>query len=109
MSLAIESRRESTSSKRVALLPDVPTIAESGLAGFVDYQWLGIVAPAGTPQAIVARFNSEISRVLARSDVRDRIISLGAEVAGSTPEELSNFIETQVTRWKRVLKSEHRS
>ena len=45
----------------------------------------------------------------ARSDVRDRIISLGAEVAGSTPEELSNFIETQVTRWKRVLKSEHRS
>lgn len=109
MSLAIESRRQSTSSKRVALLPDVPTIAESGLAGFVDDQWLGIVAPAGTPQAIVARFNSEISRVLARSDVRDRIISLGAEVAGSTPEELSNFIETQVTRWKRVLKSEHRS
>lgn len=93
-----------TSAKRAPSLPDVPTIAESGVPMFEDYQWMGVLVPAGTPREIVFKLNSEIVRVVSTSDIKERISGLGAEVVGSTPAYLDEFIKTQVARWIRVLK-----
>jgi tripartite-type tricarboxylate transporter receptor subunit TctC len=93
-----------TSSKRIASLPDVPTISESGVPGFEDYEWQGIVAPAGTSREIIMRLNAEILRALTIPEVRERISGLGAEVIGGTPEQLTEFIKAEVARWAKAIK-----
>jgi len=93
-----------SSAKRIAALPEVPTIVESGLPGFEVYLWMGVVAPAGTPSDIVTNLNSKINRVLAIPDVRDRIVGLGADVVGSTPEQLTDFIKAEIARWGKAIK-----
>ena len=85
-----------TSAKRVAIQPDVPTIAEAGLSGFVWDSWGGIIAPAKTPRAIIARLNREIGRALGLSDVQERMRVLGAEPAPSTPEAFDKLIAKEV-------------
>ena len=92
-----------TSSKRSAALPQIPTIAESGVPGFQDYFWQGVVVPARTPREIVVKLNAEINRALASPDVKERISDLGAEVIGSTPEHLSEFITAEISRWRKVI------
>jgi tripartite-type tricarboxylate transporter receptor subunit TctC len=93
-----------TSLNRSAALPEVPTIAESGLPGFDAVGWFGVVVPAATPREIVARLNAEIVRGLGAADVKERISTLGAELVTSTPEELDRFNRAQIAQWAKVVK-----
>jgi tripartite-type tricarboxylate transporter receptor subunit TctC len=93
---------------RLPSLPDVPTLdesgAQSGLKGFEANGWYGIVAPAGTPPAILGRLNSEVRRAMASSELRARLDAEGAIPAGGTPEEFGAFIASEIRRWGAVLK-----
>jgi tripartite-type tricarboxylate transporter receptor subunit TctC len=91
-----------TSAKRSEGLPDVPTIAESGLPGYDSTQWYGVLAPAGTSRAIVARLHDEIVRALRTPDVLQRLAADGAEPVGSSPEEFAAFIKTEMVKWAKV-------
>ena len=90
--------------KRSSLVPDVPTVAESGLAGYEASSWGGVMAPAGTPKDVIARLNTEVNRVLAMADVRDRLTAQGIEPVGTTPEQFASFLEAEIAKWKRVVK-----
>lgn len=92
-----------SSTKRRALLPDVPTIAESGLPGFELNSWQGIVAPAQTPPDIVMRLNSETNAVLDLPEVKQSYARLGPDLAGGTPKELGDRIAREVVMWKQAL------
>jgi tripartite-type tricarboxylate transporter receptor subunit TctC len=91
--------------KRSAALPDVPAIAESGVPGYDSTNAVGILAPAKTPRQIIARVNAEIVRILGMREVRERLSSLGTDPAGGTPEEFRAFIESEIDKWARVVKS----
>jgi len=93
-----------SSAKRNFMLPQVPTIAESGYPGFENADWYGIVVPAGVPRDIIARLNTETNRVLALPETRERVNALGAEVAPGTPEQLDERIRSEVARWSRIIK-----
>jgi tripartite-type tricarboxylate transporter receptor subunit TctC len=93
------------SGKRSPAIPDVPTISESGLAGFDVEPWFGIVAPIGTPPAVIARLNAEISKIMQQSDVREMLAGVGATPSVSTPQEFAKFIDYEVTRWGEVVKT----
>ena len=93
------------SGKRSPAIPDVPTLAESGLPGFDVEPWFGIVAPAGTPTAIVNRLNAEIGKIMQQSDVKDLLASFGAAPSISSPQEFGKFIDSEVTRWAEVVKA----
>jgi tripartite-type tricarboxylate transporter receptor subunit TctC len=94
-----------TSARRTALMPDTPTIAESGLPGYEVGNWYAIVAPAATPKAIVMRLNHEIVTALAVQDVKRRFVELAADPVGSTPEELLKYNRSEIAKWARVIKS----
>jgi tripartite-type tricarboxylate transporter receptor subunit TctC len=87
-----------TSSKRMANLPNVPTIAEEGLAGYETGSWYGVLAPANTPDAIVQRLNTEINKALANPDVRANLANDGAIPVGGTPRQFSDHIKSEVAR-----------
>jgi tripartite-type tricarboxylate transporter receptor subunit TctC len=91
-----------TTLQRSASLPDVPTIAESGLAGFAAPAWNGVLVPARTPQAIIAKLHAELVRDLMLPDVRERIASLGFEPVGSTPQEFGAFVKSELAKWAKV-------
>jgi tripartite-type tricarboxylate transporter receptor subunit TctC len=93
-----------STAKRLSVLPDIPTIAESGIAGFDTAGFNCLVAPAGTPREIVLRLNEEVNRILKLPDVRERIVGLGAEPAGGTSEELGAFIQTQIPKFAKIIK-----
>ena len=93
------------SGKRSPAIPDVPTIAESGLPGFDVEPWFGIVAPAGTPAAIVNRLNAEIGKIMQQNDVKDLLAGFGAAPSISSPQEFGKFIDSEVTRWAEVVKA----
>jgi tripartite-type tricarboxylate transporter receptor subunit TctC len=94
-----------TSLKRSTLLPDLPTVAESGLPGFDAVLSYGLVAPAGTPQSIVARLNHELRAALATEEVRKRLHQEGAEPMPTTPEEHASIIDREETKWSALIKS----
>ena len=94
-----------TSSQRLPLLPDVPTMAESGLPGFESFNWQGVVVPAGTPRAIVDRLNREFNAILALPEQRDAIVATASEVGGGTPEEFDNLIRSETVKWAEVVKA----
>jgi tripartite-type tricarboxylate transporter receptor subunit TctC len=91
-----------TSSKRSRALPDVPTVAESGLAGYDSTQWYGVLAPAGTPREIVSRLHEAIVHALRDDEVGKRLAADGAEAVGSTPEEFAAFIKSESEKWAKV-------
>jgi tripartite-type tricarboxylate transporter receptor subunit TctC len=93
------------SGKRSLAIPDVPTIAESGLPGFDVEPWFGIVAPAGTPAVIVNRLNAEISKIMQQNDVKDMLAGVGAAPSVSTPQEFGKFIDSEISRWAEVVKA----
>jgi tripartite-type tricarboxylate transporter receptor subunit TctC len=93
-----------TSAKRFPLLPDLPTIAESGYPGFEALAWNGVLVPAGTPKAVVQRLNAEINAVLKDPDVLQKMNALGFELVGGTPEELSILIKGESEKWVPVIK-----
>jgi len=93
-----------TTAKRSALAPELPTMAEAGLPGFDISTWYGLFAPAGTPPAIVARWNADVTRILNTPDVRARFIADGAEPAPNTPEQFGQFIAAELTKYARIVK-----
>ena len=93
-----------TSSARNAVVPEIPTVAESGLPGYESVQWYGVLAPAKTPKEIITRLHGEITRVLQQPDVKERIAGDGADPVGSTPEEFARFIQSELTKWAKVAR-----
>lgn len=91
--------------KRSAVLPDVPTFGEAGVPDFESYSWQGLVAPAGTSPAIVARLNSELNKALASDEVRKKLADLGIEPSPSTPAEFTAFVKAQSTLWGEVIRA----
>jgi tripartite-type tricarboxylate transporter receptor subunit TctC len=92
-----------TTSHRLALLPDVPTLAEAGVRGYESGPWYGVLVPAGTPQPVIATLNREMVRALKSSDVREALLSSGAEIVGSTPEAFQTYLLSDIARWKKVV------
>ena len=90
--------------KRSAALPDVPTMIESGLPGFEATSWYCVVAPAGTPKAIIDRLNAEIVKALNTPEMRQRLADDGAEVESSTPAELARFVHAEIAKWAKAVK-----
>ena len=93
-----------TGKARSPVLPQLPTIAESGLPGYEVYEWNAVFAPAATPAALVERLSKELAAVLAESDVRTRLEGMGAEVVGSNPAQLDAFRRAELTKWTKLAK-----
>jgi len=92
-----------TSAKRFPTLPDLPTIAESGLAGYESISWAGIAVPAGTPREVIARIHGETAKALQLPDVRDRMLRDGMEPIGSSPEAFADHIRRERVKWEKVV------
>lgn len=93
------------SEKRNPLLPEVPTFAEAGVAGMEAGLWYGIVAPKGTPKAVVARLNAEINRALGQPDLRERFAAMSVEIVGGPPEAFARYINSELKRWGEVVRA----
>jgi tripartite-type tricarboxylate transporter receptor subunit TctC len=95
-----------TSPTRLAALPSVPTMAESGIAGFDMKEWEGIVAPAGTPRDIIAKWNQELTRIMQLPQIRDKLSELGMEAADSnSPDQFTGLVRSELQRWTRFVKT----
>ena len=92
------------SEQRSPLLPDVPTMSEAGVPGFIFSTWLGIYAPKGTPKPIIARLNAEVAKALSAPDIRDRLVALAFEPQSSTPEELGKKTRDGLARVAKIIK-----
>ena len=92
-----------TTSKRYPGLPDVPTVAESGLAGYETVAWFGLFAPAGTPKDIVQRLNREVNAIVASGEIRDKLLGLGMEPVPGTPEDFTARQAADIAKWKKVV------
>ena len=93
-----------TTANRSSAFPELPTIAESGLAGYDASTWGGILAPAGTPKDTVAKLNASINSALRMEDVRSRLVSAGIEIQGGTPEQFGNVIKAEIDKWGRIVR-----
>lgn len=93
-----------TSARRLASLPDVPTVAESGLPGYEYSAWMGISTPAKTPREIVFRLNTEIARILKTHEAREWLATQGAEPGGDSPEEFAAFIKAERAKWGPIIR-----
>jgi tripartite-type tricarboxylate transporter receptor subunit TctC len=93
-----------TGSRRSETLPDLPTVAESGLPGYEAVGWFGLLAPAATPRPIVAKISADANRVLAEREVREKMLGLGADPSGDTPEEFARFIRDDQAKWSKLMK-----
>ena len=94
-----------TTASRSSAMPELPTIAESGLPGYDASTWGGILAPAGTPKDVVAKLNSSINAALKMEDVRKRLMGAGIEIQGGTPEQFAYVIRNEIEKWGRVTKA----
>ena len=94
-----------SSPKRYSRLPQVPTVAESGVKGYEAAQWYGVVAPAGTAQAVVTRLSAEVNAIVAQPEVAERFYSQGIEPIGSTPEQFAAFIRNSVAKYAKIVKA----
>ncbi|MCE5283056.1 MAG: tripartite tricarboxylate transporter substrate binding protein [Deltaproteobacteria bacterium] len=94
----------STAGQRLSALPDVPTVAESGLPGFDASTWGGVAVPAGVPQGIVKKLNGEIAKILKMPDVQAKLAAQGALPVGGTPQEFTAFIKSETAKWGKVIR-----
>ena len=94
-----------TSMKRHPLLPDVPSLSEAGVRDFEAVAWFGILAPPATPKDVIARLNTEIVKILAIPEIRQRLIDGGSEVIGNSPEAADRFLQNEIARWGVVVKA----
>jgi len=93
-----------TSTERSDIFPDVPTFVEQGFAGVVGDNWAGVLAPAGTPQPVIAKFNAAMVAALNASDLRERLRNAGTTPAPSSPEEFGNYLREEMARWGKVIR-----
>ena len=89
--------------KRAAAQPDVPTVAEAGVPGYMFDPWFGILAPAKTPKVLLTKLSAEIARILQLPDVRERLLGLGAEPAPNTPDEFDTYIRAEVAKFRKIV------
>ena len=94
-----------TSQKRSALMPEVPTMIEGGLPGFVTQTWYGVLSPRGTPQAVVNTLNSVVVKAVQREDFRNRIAQMGADPIAESPEYFRKMLNEEIERWSKVVKA----
>jgi len=94
----------STGKVRSSVLPDVPTVGEAGVAGYEAVIWLGILAPAGTPKAIVEKLNAEITKITASAEMRDAWAKQGATAMSMTTEEFGRYLRDDIEKWSRIVK-----
>jgi len=93
-----------TSARRSTLFPELPTMAEAGVPGFVASSWFAILAPAGTPEPVIGQLNDAIVKVLRMPEIDKRLAELGFEVVGNKPEELEAFLKSEIDKWSKVVK-----
>lgn len=93
-----------TGASRSALLPDVPTIAESGLPGFEATTWFGLFAPAGTPPAVIEKINAAVNQAMAKPEIIERLRKLGTDVATGTPDSFAELVKRDTEKWAKVIK-----
>ena len=93
-----------STAQRTGALPAIPTVAESGLAGFEATNAVGVLAPAATPRDVVVKLNAEIVRILRLPDVRERLLGLGAEPVGNSPEQFAAWLKEDIARWAKIVK-----
>jgi putative tricarboxylic transport membrane protein len=93
-----------TTKERSALLPDLPSLHEAGIAGYDVTSWAGLFAPAGTPKEIVARLNAEVARIIANPEAKARIAVTGFDAFTGPPETLASFVQTELTNWSKLIK-----
>jgi tripartite-type tricarboxylate transporter receptor subunit TctC len=93
-----------TSPRRFDALPGLPTVAESGVAGYEAIGWFGLFAPVAVPKELVARISADANKVLAEPDVKQRMLSMGAEPAGSSPEQFARFVRDEMDKWTKLMK-----
>lgn len=93
-----------TGSRRVAAIPNVPTVAESGFPGFEDYTWVGVFAPARTPADVVQRINTEVNTILRNADFQSRLAAVGFESMGGSTAEAASYLKTELAKWARVVR-----
>lgn len=93
-----------TSPKRLLVLPDLPTVAESGYPGFQSTAWVGLLAPAGTPEAVVEQINAAVLKVMALPETRERMAGFGAEITTSTPDEFAAHIRSEMAKLGKVIR-----
>ncbi len=89
---------------RSPLLPETPTVAESGVPGYALTNWFGLAAPTATPRELVTKLYTDVAKVLQQPDVRDRLLAMGADVVGSTPEQFAAFMRAETAKWAKVIK-----
>jgi tripartite-type tricarboxylate transporter receptor subunit TctC len=94
-----------TSTKRATTLPELPTVAESGVPGFEVINWFGIMAPGRTPAWLVERLHTEITTALRAPDVRDKLLAQGSEIIGNTPREFTQFLRNDIAKWAKLVKA----
>jgi tripartite-type tricarboxylate transporter receptor subunit TctC len=94
----------STGARRLPALPDLPTVAESGVPGYTSTSWQGVLAPAGLPAAIIDRLHHEIGRALAMPEMRERLAREGSESSGMSPQQFALFIRSEIAKWAKVVK-----
>ena len=94
-----------SSKTRFPALPDLPTFHESGVPGFETSTWFGLLAPAGTPAAIITKVNGDVGKVLASSDMRERLVSMGQVAGGDSPEAFGKFIREEIARYAKIIKA----
>jgi tripartite-type tricarboxylate transporter receptor subunit TctC len=94
-----------TSEKRSPLMPEVPTMAEGGLPGFVTQTWYGVLAPRGTPAPIITTLNSIIVKAVQREDFRNRLAQMGADPLAESPEYFRKMLGEEIERWSKVIKA----
>jgi tripartite-type tricarboxylate transporter receptor subunit TctC len=92
------------SEKRVAALPDLPTIGESGYPGFEAWAWQGFVAPAGTPRDVVMKLNTEFAKVMSDPALKQRLSESGFELQTSSPEEFAAYMKSEIAKWEKVIR-----
>ena len=93
-----------TSTKRSTQIPELPTVAEAGVAGFEVTGWYGLYTPAGTPPKIIGQINTAVKRISVGRDLQKRFAAIGADLTTNTPEEFSAFVRTEIKKWARVVK-----
>ena len=93
-----------TSAARSPIVPDIPTVAEAGLPGYESVQWYGMLAPARTPRDIITRLHGDTTRILQQPEIKARFAGDGADPVGSTPEEFTRYIQSELTKWAKVAR-----
>jgi tripartite-type tricarboxylate transporter receptor subunit TctC len=94
-----------TGAKRIAALPDIPTMAEAGVPGYEVYEWNGVFVPAGTPAPVVQKLADALAKAMASPEVKERVAGLGGEISGYGPKEAEKFIREQTELWAKVVKA----